>query len=71
MGFVVVTPDASKPGRTLETCRSCKGYGKTIDADASVPFPLLALADLDSMDLDMVAMHDGFARPALKNFSRR
>ena len=69
--FVVLTPDASKPGRTLETCRSCKGYGKVLDTDKSVPFPLLPLADLDSMDLDMVAMHGGFARPALRNFAAR
>ena len=69
--FVVLTPDASHPGRTLETCGGCKGYGKVLDTDESVPFPLLALADLDSMDLDMAAMHAGFARPALKSFSAR
>ncbi|MEQ1909787.1 MAG: formate dehydrogenase accessory protein FdhE [Vicinamibacterales bacterium] len=69
--FAVLTPDASRPGRTIETCRGCKGYAKVLDTDTSIPFPLLALADLDSMDLDMAAMHAGFARPALKSFAAR
>ena len=69
--FSVITPDASTPGRTIDTCRTCKGYAKSVDSDVSVPFPLLALSDLDSMDLDMVAMQAGFARPALKNFVAR
>ena len=70
-GFGVITPDVSRPGRTIDTCRTCKGYAKSVDTDASAPFPLVAITDLDSMDLDLFAMQIGFARPALKNFAAR
>ena len=67
----MITPDVSRPGRTIDTCRTCKGYAKSVDTDASAPFPLVAITDLDSMDLDLFAMQAGFARPALKNFAAR
>ncbi|HUR33989.1 MAG TPA: formate dehydrogenase accessory protein FdhE [Vicinamibacterales bacterium] len=69
--FGVVTPDPSRPRRVIETCGTCRGYTKIVDAEASTPFPLLALADLDSMDLDLAAMQRGCARPAVRQFARR
>lgn len=68
--FTVITPNASA-SRALDTCRSCKGYAKTLATDASLPFPLVALADLDSMDLDLAAMQAGFSKPALRQFGAR
>jgi hypothetical protein len=35
------------------------------------PFPLLAIYDMETMDLDLAAMEHGYSRPALKEFSRR
>jgi FdhE protein len=69
--FSVVTTDPSQPRRTIETCGACHGYTKTVETGESLPFPLLALADLESMDLDIAAMQRGFARPAIKQFTRR
>lgn len=69
--FSVVAPSPAAPMRTLDLCRTCKGYSKAVPTDQSLPFPLVALADLDSMDLDMAAMQAGFARPALKAFGVR
>lgn len=66
-----IVPHPDRPHRAIETCTGCKGYSKLVDEDASLPFPLLPLADLDSMDLDMLAMQRGFARPAIKPFARR
>jgi FdhE protein len=70
-GITTFTPDPSRPERTFYGCAACHGYGKTMAADRLTPFPLLAIADLDSMDLDLAAMNAGFARPALKQFGRR
>jgi FdhE protein len=56
---------------TVETCASCRGYIKVIAATGSAPFPLVALSDLESMDLDLLAMQNGCARPAIKQFARR
>jgi FdhE protein len=69
--LATIAPDPNRPHRAVETCTGCKGYSKLVDEDASLPFPLLPLADLDSMDLDMLAMQRGFARPAIKPFARR
>jgi FdhE protein len=70
-GFAAITPDPDQPTRRAETCTACHGYTKVVEADAPLPFPLLALADLESMDLDLVAIRQGFARPALRQFSTR
>jgi FdhE protein len=69
--FAVLAPDPSKPDRAIDLCRTCKGYAKSVGTDASLPFPLVAIADLDSMDLDLIAVRAGFARPALRNFAAR
>ena len=56
--------------RRVEVCKGCGNYLKTVDVAEFSPFPLLAIADLETMDLDMAAMEHGFTRPALKDFRR-
>lgn len=70
-GFDVVTPDRSRPGRTVETCVACRGYAKVVDTTEPLPFPLLPLVDFETMDLDMLAMQKGCGRPAVKTFTKR
>jgi FdhE protein len=67
--FVTSAPDASRPDRRLETCGSCRSYVKAIDVDELSPFPLGPIADLETMDLDVITMKQGFQRPAPKAFS--
>jgi FdhE protein len=69
--FVTAAPDDEHKDRRLEVCGTCGSYLKTIDVPALTPFPLLAIADLETMDLDMAAMEKGYNRPALKDFGRR
>lgn len=66
--FVTAAPDDERKDRRLEVCASCAGYLKTVDIAALSPFPLLAIADLETMDLDVAAMERGYARPPLKDF---
>jgi FdhE protein len=66
--FVTAAPDDERKDRRLEVCVSCAGYLKTVDTAALSPFPLLAIADLETMDLDVAAMERGYARPPLKDF---
>jgi FdhE protein len=68
--FSTLTPDPAAPQRVVETCGTCRGYTKVVESSASLPFPLLALADLESMDLDLAAMQTGCARPASRKFGR-
>jgi FdhE protein len=69
--FATVLPADGRTDRRLETCAPCRAYLKTLDVPSLSPFPLLAIADLGTMDLDMVAMERGFGRPALATFAQR
>jgi len=69
--FVTAAPDEERKDRRVEVCSACGGYLKTIDVAELSPFPLLAIADLETMDLDVAAMERGYARPPLKTFTAR
>lgn len=55
--------------RRLSLCGECKGYLKQVEVAALSAFPLLAIADLETMDLDLRAMELGYHRPPLREFS--
>ena len=69
--FVTAAPDADRTDRRVELCQTCGSYLKTLDVPGLSPFPLLAVADLETMELDVAAMEHGYARPPLKNFRRQ
>jgi FdhE protein len=69
--FITAAPDQERMQRRLEICGACQGYLKTLDVSALSPFPLLAIYDMETMDLDLAAMEHGYSRPPLKEFSRR
>ena len=69
--FVTAAPDEERKDRRLEVCGTCGSYLKTLDVPTLTPFPLLAISDLETMDLDMAAMEKGYHRPALKDFGRK
>jgi FdhE protein len=69
--FVTAAPDTDRADRRLELCSGCGGYLKTMDVPALSPFPLLAIADMESMDLDVAAMERGFQRPMAKEFTAK
>jgi FdhE protein len=69
--FITAAPDEKRKDRRVEICGACQGYLKTIDIAALSPFPLVAITDMESMDLDLAAMEHGYSRPQLKEFSRR
>jgi FdhE protein len=70
-GFVTAAPDAERKDRRIEVCASCGGYLKTIDLPSLSPFPLLSISDIETTDLDVAAMEHGYARPALKEFTKK
>jgi Protein involved in formate dehydrogenase formation len=63
--FIAAAPDVSAPERRVELCGQCSGYTKVIAVPLPTPFPLLAIQDLATMNLDQGAMHRGYRRPAL------
>jgi len=69
--FVTAAPDEQRTDRRTELCSSCGAYLKTIDTTELSPFPLVAITDMETMDLDLAAMEHGYGRPALKEFGRK
>jgi FdhE protein len=69
--FVTAAPDEERKDRRVEVCSACGGYLKTIDVGELSPFPLLAIADLETMELDVAAMARGYGRPPLRTFGNR
>jgi FdhE protein len=61
-----IAPDARRPAQQFEACPSCRGYLKQVPVDHLSPFPLLAIADLETMALDAAAMQGGFSRPQMR-----
>ena len=59
------SPGASDQARYLELCSACGSYTKVIRVADETPFPLLAIEDLGTMDLDEAAMQRGYSRPDL------
>ena len=68
-GFVTSAPDPERPDRLLELCGQCGGYTKAIQVDTAAPFPLVAIEDLETLDLDRSAIDHGYARPSLPELS--
>jgi len=69
--FVTAAPNEERKDRRLELCSACHSYLKTIDVDRLSPFPLVAIADMETMDLDLAALEHGYGRPPLKDFVAR
>jgi len=66
--FATVAPDVERPDRRLEVCRGCGAYLKATDSEETSPFPLIAIADMETMDLDVAAMDHQYGRPPLRDF---
>jgi FdhE protein len=69
--FVTAAPDELQKDRRIEICSSCNAYLKTIDLPELSPFPLLAISDIETTDLDVAAMQHGYGRPPLKDFKAK
>jgi FdhE protein len=68
--FVTAAPDLQVPGRRLQLCGACGGYVKVLEVGAPAQFPLIAIEDLASMDLDLVAIERKYMKPALPEIKK-
>ena len=69
--FVTAAPDTERKDRRIEVCSTCSGYLKTIDVAELSPYPLLSISDIETTDLDVAAMEHGYARPGMKEFTKK
>jgi hypothetical protein len=66
--FVTAAPEVARNDRRIEFCSHCGAYLKTVDVAEVSPFPLVAIADMETMDLDVAAMDHQFGRPPMRTF---
>ena len=69
--FITAAPDPEQPERRLQMCGECGGYIKVLAVETPSVFPLLAIDDLASMDLDLLAIERKYIRPALPEIKKR
>jgi FdhE protein len=67
-GLVV---EGSEETRRLDTCQTCRGYLKGVATLMAVPDERVAVLDVETLELDLVAADRGFARPAKRAFPIR
>jgi len=62
----LVAAGGARHGRRVEFCRACGGYLKQADVPAATAFALLPVLDLETCDLDVLAVGRGYARPSMR-----
>jgi FdhE protein len=64
-----LVPDDRGEMLTIETCASCRGYLKSVATLQEIPHLTLLLRDLETVELDLVALDRGYARPSGGGFA--
>lgn len=62
-------PDDGGDMLKVETCATCRGYLKSIATLQAFPPLELLLQDLETVELDLIALNRGFMRPARSGFN--
>ena len=58
-----LTPEGESQTRRVEVCYTCKGYLKTFTTLRPMTLRTIAMTDLASVDLDLIAQERGYSRP--------
>ncbi len=67
LGFLL--PTGSEESRQVATCATCRRYLKSLATLQASPAHAVALEDLASVDLDLVALERGYLRPARPGYA--
>ena len=66
-----LVPEGKEETLKVETCASCRGYLKSIATLQAIPPFELFLRDLETVELDLVAVERGYGRPEESPFKLR
>lgn len=56
-------PEPARVATSIDTCAACRGYLKTVATLTPTPAEDLGLLDLSTLELDVAALEQGYARP--------
>jgi FdhE protein len=59
-----LVPEGDEHTRRVDVCESCKGYIKTFSTLQALPVRSLAMLDLATLELDVMAQDRGYTRPS-------
>jgi FdhE protein len=62
-------PEGDEQTRRVDVCETCKGYIKGISTLQATPLRALAITDLATIELDLVAQERGYERPPTPGFA--
>lgn len=62
--MTTLVPDQQGVRGVIDVCRRCRSYLKAFTTLQGTPASAVMLEDLATVDLDLAALHEGFARPA-------
>lgn len=61
--LVALMPEQGGEARKVDACGACKGYLKSLTTLGAWAGEVVLLEDLTTVDLDLVALDRGYARP--------
>lgn len=64
-----LVPEDELETRKVETCATCQGYLKSVTSLQAIPPIELFLRDLETVELDVVAVDRGYARPPTPGYA--
>jgi formate dehydrogenase maturation protein FdhE len=64
-----LTPEGEPQTRRVDVCRTCKGYLKGFTTLRPMSLRLVAMTDLASVDLDLIAQEREYTRPERSAFA--
>ena len=64
-----LTPEGEPQTRRVDVCRTCQGYLKGFTTLRPMSLRMVAMTDLASVDLDLVAQERGYTRPERSAFA--
>ena len=64
--LLIAAADGAHAGRRVEFCRACGSYLKQVDVPEATTFALLPVLDLETSNLDVLAVGRGYARPPMR-----
>jgi FdhE protein len=64
-----LVPESDEQTRRVDVCESCKGYIKTFATLQALPLRSLAILDLATLELDVIAQDRGYTRPSRPGYA--
>jgi FdhE protein len=63
-----LAPERERESRRAATCDACRGYLKSVTTFQAIPPVEIGILDMQTLELDIAALDQGYARPDVPGF---